>query len=263
MSPYGLQAEWIEIQNHPKVKELEAELARLKKTLTTKTIDALKAQIKELKLALEARVKELDSLKTELEQRDIELGVLDAELMVRESFREKAEFWDIAEKKAPYYEEGYVRLFLEEVRAAVKSIKGEKMNNKWRLPARQELESLLDLTQFNLALPQGHPFTNVQSNNYWSSTSYAYNTNYAWVVGMSFGGVVSYVKTFFSNYVWPVRAGQCGPLGDSTISRFVDNGDTVNDNLTGLEWMKDANITGKKIPWQEAMDYVAALNSIP
>ena len=32
----------------------------------------------------------------------------------------------------------------------------------WRFPNRKELESLLDLSQYNPALPSGHPFDNVQ-----------------------------------------------------------------------------------------------------
>lgn len=73
----------------------------------------------------------------------------------------------------------------------------------WRLPERLELESLLDLTQCEPALPQGHPFINVQSSYYWS----VYNTSYAWIVGMDDGYVSYYGKTYRYN-VWPVRGGQ-------------------------------------------------------
>ena len=41
----------------------------------------------------------------------------------------------------------------------------------WRLPTVEELRSLIDPTQLNPALPSGHPFTNVQSDDYWSSTT--------------------------------------------------------------------------------------------
>ncbi len=51
--------------------------------------------------------------------------------------------------------------------------------------------------------------------------------------------------------------------------RFTDNGDqTITDNLTGLMWTKDANAPGPEAcepgtakTWQEALDYVACLNS--
>ena len=84
----------------------------------------------------------------------------------------------------------------------------------WRLPNSNELESLVDAQKYNPSLPTGHPFSNVQANDYWSSSSYARNTSYAWYVGMSDGYMINYGKTN-NYYVWPVRAGQ---LGDSVIS---------------------------------------------
>ena len=44
--------------------------------------------------------------------------------------------------------------------------------------------------------------------------------------------------------------------------RFVDNGNsTITDNLTGLMWTKDANLPSGTISWQQALDYVANMNS--
>ncbi|MEA3347948.1 MAG: DUF1566 domain-containing protein, partial [Pseudomonadota bacterium] len=40
----------------------------------------------------------------------------------------------------------------------------------WRLPTVVELRSLIDETASDPALPNGHPFTNVKNNWYWSST---------------------------------------------------------------------------------------------
>jgi len=170
-------------------------------------------------------------------------------------------------------------------------------HNDWRLPNVNELESLLNSQLFGPALPLNHPFTNVQLLHfYWSSTSYANNTGSAWFVDMNSGFVNYYYKT--SNYyVWPVRAGQCGSLGNSVIclpktgqtlcyntagatitcagtgqdgeiqagvawpsQRFADNGETVTDSLTSLEWTKNANLGGYKT-WQQALDYVKTLNT--
>jgi hypothetical protein len=74
----------------------------------------------------------------------------------------------------------------------------------WRLANRFELESLLDMSQYNPALPSGHPFSNVQPTYYWTSTTYALNTAHAWYVNMNSSYVSSPEKTF-SHYVWPVR----------------------------------------------------------
>ena len=47
----------------------------------------------------------------------------------------------------------------------------------------------------------------VQSNNYWSSTTYADNTDNAWNVNLNDGNVNNDSKTN-TNYVWPVRGGE-------------------------------------------------------
>ncbi|MBI5050104.1 MAG: DUF1566 domain-containing protein, partial [Nitrospirae bacterium] len=81
----------------------------------------------------------------------------------------------------------------------------------WRLPNRKELRSLIDYESY-AALPAGHPFTNVQSDRYWSSTTYASYTGYAyyaWYVDM-WGGFVGFYYKDDYYYVWPVRSGQLG-----------------------------------------------------
>jgi len=77
---------------------------------------------------------------------------------------------------------------------------------QWRLPTRLELESLVDASKYGPALPTGHPFSNVQSFYYWSSSTYAASTAYAVGVDMNVGYVGNGIKTG-SNYVWPVRGG--------------------------------------------------------
>lgn len=78
----------------------------------------------------------------------------------------------------------------------------------WRLPNVRELSSLTDFSQtIPPALPSGHPFTNVQNAFYWSSTTLALNTSYAWAVSVEYGGENTGPKTS-AIYVWPVRGGQ-------------------------------------------------------
>jgi hypothetical protein len=77
----------------------------------------------------------------------------------------------------------------------------------WHLPNKCELESLLDYSQSNPALPAGHPFAGNLTSSYWSSTTYAMYTDYAWYVNFSYGGDDSYNKSN-SRYVRAVRSGQ-------------------------------------------------------
>ena len=86
----------------------------------------------------------------------------------------------------------------------------------WRFPNRNELASLVHKGYYNPAVPNtagtgqwsaGDPFTNVQSDYYWSSSTYANGTDLAWYVDMGNGSVDLYDKTNFI-YVWPVRGGQ-------------------------------------------------------
>jgi hypothetical protein len=77
----------------------------------------------------------------------------------------------------------------------------------WRLPSVRELESLIDYGVDAPALPDGHPFTDVQTNNYWSSTTHADATSDSWVVSVYHGYVTSAYRPNKLS-VWPVRGGQ-------------------------------------------------------
>jgi hypothetical protein len=75
----------------------------------------------------------------------------------------------------------------------------------WRLPNIKELQSLVDFSRYGPALPSGHPFSDVQSY-YWSSTSIA-APNIAWYLLLG-DGRVNYDAKSNAYYVWPVRGGQ-------------------------------------------------------
>jgi len=77
----------------------------------------------------------------------------------------------------------------------------------WRLPTKSELESLVDASKYSPVLPAGHPFSAVQANFYWSSSTHAANTSYAWFLNMYDGYVNCDLKSY-SYSVWPVRGGQ-------------------------------------------------------
>jgi hypothetical protein len=77
----------------------------------------------------------------------------------------------------------------------------------WRLPNVNEMRSLIDPSQAGPALPAGHPFANVQSSDYWSSTTHSTSTTLAWGVHVGVGLMNPFLKTS-TPWVWPVRGGQ-------------------------------------------------------
>ncbi|MBU1667443.1 DUF1566 domain-containing protein [bacterium] len=75
----------------------------------------------------------------------------------------------------------------------------------WRLPNLNELTSLVDDREYNPSIDD--VFQNTASNYYWSSTTYANYSYYAWCVYFSSGLQGNSYKSH-NNYVRCVRAGQ-------------------------------------------------------
>jgi len=80
-------------------------------------------------------------------------------------------------------------------------------SSDWRLPNRKELMSLIDRSQLSPALPSSHNFRNVQGGYYWTSTTYAFGTNQAWVIDTRDGDMGPRDKTV-NAWVWPVHGGR-------------------------------------------------------
>lgn len=84
----------------------------------------------------------------------------------------------------------------------------------WRLPAVEELSSLIDTRRSRPALPTGHPFLSVQVGAaawaYWTSTSLEDTPHAAWFVNLDAGAAGPGDKVSTPpvlGYVWPVRGG--------------------------------------------------------
>jgi hypothetical protein len=87
----------------------------------------------------------------------------------------------------------------------------------WRLPTRDELISILDTSQSEPALPEGHPFLNINDlstasgrpagYSYWTSTVYKDDNDRAWMVTLGLGGVIESLK-LLDGTIWPVRDGE-------------------------------------------------------
>ena len=81
----------------------------------------------------------------------------------------------------------------------------------WRAPTVEELASLVDQSQHDPALPAGHPFSNVKSAIYWTTTPSLKDPITAWHVSFLSGEVMTDQKSQ-TRRVWCVRASaESGP----------------------------------------------------
>lgn len=160
----------------------------------------------------------------------------------------------------------------------------------WRLPNRRELRSLASHQTRKPALPEDHPFSNVFSGWYWSSTTAAISPAHAWYMHLE-GARLFYGGKDQSFLLWPVRgsgngtipatgqiicydtAGReipcrnCGQDGELQAGRpwpqprFENGGECILDHLTGLCWRRNADATRHPVSWEEALSAVTGLNS--
>jgi quinol monooxygenase YgiN len=85
-----------------------------------------------------------------------------------------------------------------------KDLDDDSKAGDWRLPNLNELRSLIDYSEKAPALPKPHPFSNVRSSLYWSSTTVASAPRFARFVFVGVGPSVWDSKSVRMT-VWPVR----------------------------------------------------------
>ena len=77
-------------------------------------------------------------------------------------------------------------------RCRTKTVGGQ---SGWRGPTIDELKTLIDLSQHDPALPAGHPFSNIKSEIYWTSTPHPTDDIVAWQVSFFSGEPVTDQKS--------------------------------------------------------------------
>lgn len=78
----------------------------------------------------------------------------------------------------------------------------------WRLPTVEELGSIVDKSQGPPTLPSGHPFSNVQSDYYWSTSVEIYGEEFKYCRSFYGGAIFAYDPNLERWYVWCVQAGK-------------------------------------------------------
>jgi hypothetical protein len=128
----------------------------------------------------------------------------------------------------------------------------------WRLPCRRELFSLISHQQINPALPVDHPFTDVFSGYYWTSSACRRLTDQAWYIHLGGGRIYRGMK-HGSYMLWPVTGPQQneGPLSN----RFMVKSDTARDRLTGRMWLRSFDKIERPLQWEKALATIDALNA--
>ncbi len=161
----------------------------------------------------------------------------------------------------------------------------------WKLPNRKELFSLMSHETINPSLPPAHPFINIFTGYYWTSTSCARLPNQAWYIHLGGARVFQGMKCN-SYMVWPVRiadnldtqiyqtgqrhcynengdiidcdnTGQDGEFQSGlhrNKPRFTENATFLYDNATDLTWLKNATFNNDMMDWKSAFDLVEKMN---
>ncbi len=125
----------------------------------------------------------------------------------------------------------------------------------WRLPNRNELQSIVDYRYADPAI-DSNVFPKVTGGSFWTSTTVADSPSYAYTVDFNSGAVSFLGKTEKQPKVLVVR-GQVTPVPPPSF--FYNNGNgTVTDSRTGLVWRQvpldvDSNGAADALTWQEAL----------
>jgi hypothetical protein len=120
--------------------------------------------------------------------------------------------------------------------------------NDWRLPNRNELDSLIHRGESNAATwLNGQGFSSVQSDGYWSSTSGANGTYSAWHVSMSSGTVDNYNYKYGLYSVWPVRSGQYWAFDTLILSAAPRFGTVQTDTIAPAHEISVGNRGGSAL----------------
>lgn len=120
-------------------------------------------------------------------------------------------------------------------------------HNDWRLPSIQELQTLVDNSQYHSSVTQ-EVFEHISPSYHWSSTTFFGDVRLARGVYFNDGHSNFFIKS--NNFY--VRCVRGALLAPSNLSRSAD---IVSDNTTGLQWQDNSAASSTYVTWTEAINY--------
>ncbi len=130
--------------------------------------------------------------------------------------------------------------------------------NKWQLPSRSDLFSLISYNTTSPALPENHPFEDVFPGYYWTRTVCNRLPNQAWYIHLGGGRVYRGMKAG-SYMVWPVLSPNEETRAEKKIPAWEIRGNTMLDTCTGLMWLF-SDIFEQSVTWEVALDTIRTAN---
>lgn len=124
----------------------------------------------------------------------------------------------------------------------------------WRLPAIEELESLIDKSKTTPPRVDT-AFVHAAAKDYWSSTSYAALDNHAWFIDL-YGGGEGHDKETYQKLTMCVRG---APMSAPSYTRDATN-NMVADDAGMLMWQDDTDASGPDHNWSAAIGYCENLS---
>jgi len=124
---------------------------------------------------------------------------------------------------------------------------------KWRLPTRIELLSIIDYTQPGPVIdPSVFPAT--PSERFWSASPFTDDSTNAWSVHFGFATTIANTSEKASAY----RARCVANPSEAQAQRYTAQGGGVFDSLTKLTWQKE--LSDQSYTWKDASDFCTALD---
>ena len=144
---------------------------------------------------------------------------------------------------------GYTESYYDNTEKFIQTLNSNEYGgySDWRLPTINELISIVNYNSYDPAIVESY-FPNIISWYYWTSTTYANDSQYAWGINFDHGG--DFIRT--KSYQYKVRAVRSGKASLCS-KQLINNDRSVTDITTGLMWERFESKEVKA--WETSISY--------